>query len=171
MDREAWRAVIHGVTKSQTRLSYWSDLKGNQIRIFRSDYSEYYIWISESEYSLEGLILNWSSNSLTTWCKELTQWKRPWCWETLKTGEEGWQMVRWHHKSMDMSLSKLRGIVKNREAWCAAVHGVAKNWTWLSIWSGEGNGTLLQYFCLENPMDRGAWWAAVLSTFPTMRIY
>jgi len=26
---------------------------------------------------------------------------------------------------------------------------------------GEGNGTPLQYFCLENPMDRGAWWAAV----------
>ena len=28
------------------------------------------------------------------------------------------------------------------------------------LW-GEGNGTLLQYSCLENPMDRGAWWAAV----------
>ena len=27
--------------------------------------------------------------------------------------------------------------------------------------SGEGNGTALQYSCLENPMDRGAWWAAV----------
>ena len=27
--------------------------------------------------------------------------------------------------------------------------------------NGEGNGTPLQYFCLENPMDRGAWWAAV----------
>jgi len=28
-------------------------------------------------------------------------------------------------------------------------------------WVGEGNGTPLQYSCLENPMDRGAWWAAV----------
>ena len=27
---------------------------------------------------------------------------------------------------------------------------------------GEGNGNLLQYFCLENPMDKGAWWTAVL---------
>ena len=27
--------------------------------------------------------------------------------------------------------------------------------------NGEGNGNLLQYSCLENPMDRGAWWAAV----------
>ena len=30
-----------------------------------------------------------------------------------------------------------------------------------ALWHGEGNGTPLQYSCLENPMDRGAWWAAV----------
>ena len=32
---------------------------------------------------------SWSSNPLTTWCKELTHWKRPWCWERLKVGGEG----------------------------------------------------------------------------------
>ena len=32
----------------------------------------------------------WSSSTLTTWYKELTHWKRPWCWERLKAGGEGW---------------------------------------------------------------------------------
>ena len=32
---------------------------------------------------------------------------------------------------------------------------------WLGIFPGEGNGNPLQYSCLENPMDRGAWWATV----------
>ena len=41
------------------------------------------------EDSLEGLMLNWSSNTLTTWYKELTHWKRPWCWERLRAGGEG----------------------------------------------------------------------------------
>ena len=54
-----------------------------------------------SEYSLEGLIWSWSSNTLATWCEELTHWKRPWCWERLKAGGEGDnrdKMVEWHHR-------------------------------------------------------------------------
>ena len=34
--------------------------------------------------------------------------------------------------SMDMSLSKFQEIVKDKEAWRATVHGITKNWTWLS---------------------------------------
>ena len=39
------------------------------------------------------------------------------------------EVVGWHHDSMDMSLSKVQEIVKDREAWRAAVHGVANSWT------------------------------------------
>ena len=39
------------------------------------------------------------------------------------------EMVGWHHDSMDMSLSKLQEMVKDRKAQQAAVHGVRKSWT------------------------------------------
>ena len=84
----------------------------------------------------------WSrnSNTLATWCKELTYLKRPWCWERLKVGGEGdnrgWD--GWMASSMDMSLSTLREIVKDREAWSAVVPGIEKSQTWLSDWRTRG---------------------------------
>ena len=65
------------------------------------------------------------------------------CQELMLGKTEGrrrreWQRMRWLDSitdSMDTNLSKLQEIVKHREAWRAAVHGLAKNWTRLSDWT------------------------------------
>ena len=92
------------------------------------------------EYSLEGLMLKLKLQCfghLMGWADSLGK--------TLMLGmiegkrRRGWQRMRWLHgitDSIDMSLNKLWEVVKHREVWQVAVHGVTKSRAWLSDWIG-----------------------------------
>ena len=56
-------------------------------------------------------------------------------WRQDEKGATDDEMVGWHHQLKDLSLSKLQEMVKDRGAWCAAVHGVPKSQTGLCDWT------------------------------------
>ena len=94
------------------------------------------------EYSLDWC-WSWSFTILATWCEEPIHWKRPWCgknWGQEEKGVAKDERVGWHHWLNGMSLSKLREIVMDSEAWYAVVHGVTKSWKRLSDWTTATRG-------------------------------
>ena len=97
------------------------------------------------EYSLEGLMLKLKLQYFGHLMQRTDSLEK-----TLIMGKtegrrrRGWQRMRWLDgiiDSMDMSLSKLQKIVKDRKSWSVAVHGVTKSQTWLSDWTTTKPGT------------------------------
>ena len=89
------------------------------------------------KYSLEGIILKLKLQNLGYLMQRADSWEKTLVLGKTEGKQRSWQRMRWLGSitnSMDMNLSKIWETVKDREAWCVAIHEVSKSQTWLDDW-------------------------------------
>ena len=134
MDRKAWHAAIHGVAKSWTRLSDWTELTFykwkilplNSLHLFHSaPWNPALLYLRVCFYLFICFVIKIQHKSIIIWYVSSYVW-----------------------------LISLSMVPLSPSMLCQVAR-------FNTFYVGERNGTPLQYSCLENPMDGGAWWAAV----------
>ena len=165
MDGGAWWAAVHGVTKSRTRLSDFTFI--------------FHFHALEKEMTTHSIVLAW----------RIPGTGKPGGLLSMGLHRVGQRLKRLSSSRRDASsfavplmllwilwrvnlCIELKDTISELKLWILilaffsltvpnALQKIILIYNHTSILSGEGSGTPLQYFCLENPMDRGAWWAAV----------
>ena len=111
-----------------------SPLDSKEIQPVHPKGNQSWILIGRTDAEAETLIL-WPSDAKNWLIGKDPDAGKDWRWEE-KGDNKGWDgWIIFFTDSMDMSLSKLRELVMDREPWCAVFHGAAKSWTQLSNWT------------------------------------